>query len=877
MSRVLDKSKSQKERRRHVKLDVKKNDPTVQSVLDKLIPANVNNVYERTTGNTPLNRTVELGDLGRFHTISDNTAGSIIDADNLFQLQPENELAMQILVSSILSPKDFTKVELNFKLAPKTIDSEVGSSLLSIVSDYFENTYKIKKLLPKILENALFKTGSYPLLLLPENSIDEVINGQGTLGLESISDQVDVRTSQVKPIGLLGSPVASKSQGLGLESYLSTDYSPATHSLNIAKDKVDFKLSVYDNPSLLKMPMLKDKMRKRAVMSRLRGTGLGLEAASVDAMNLYKHRRYSGVPVVGLKTRDHLEKKTVGHPLTMHVPPEALITVHVPGNPEDHIGYFMMLENGYPISKAGESDYYKEMSNNMRTNKDMSSSLIRSTHLAQEGAGADYSAYIAEATQTYMGIVEADLNARLANGVYGDGTEIARPQEVYRIMLARSLAGMQTQLLYIPAELMTYFAFDYNQFGVGKSLLEAGKLIASIRSVLLFANTMAAVKNSVQHVGLNINLSPDDPDPAGTVEFLVHEYSKVRKTGYPVGVNKPLDVVNYLQNAGVQVAVQGNAAYPSTQIDVEQKSQNVTRIDNELDDQMRRRQLMSYGLSPETVDMGMNVDFATSIVTNNLLLAKRVMLYQDTLIEMLQDFIRKYVLNSGTMMDELTEMVESNRKKLNKDQKKLPVEELVMLFIEAIEVSLPSPDSATLENQAQAFETYNRALDMALEAYISRDMMDDIALGEMSNDIDGVTAAIKAYFQRQWMHENNMLPELADLTMLNDKNKPVFDLLDNHGGHVDAIAKSLERYLKEMKKRDEARSARMEESDEPTDMGGVDDADSVSDYADDLDVPTDIEEKVEEGTDVVVEEDDEFNFSDEPTIPVEGDVEEKKE
>lgn len=836
MSKILNKSTATKERRRHSKLDMKKNDPAIQSVLSKLVPNDQNNIYERTTGNTPLNRTVELGDLSRFHAISDNTAGNIIDADNLFQLQPENELAMQILVSSILSPKDLTKVELNFKLTPKAIDSEVGASLLTIVSGYFDNTYKIKKLLPKILENALFRTGSYPLLILPENSIDEVINGSGGVSLEAISDQVDVRTEQVKSIGLLGNPTKGPKRGFGLESYLTTHHQPSNSMPEVKADKFTTGITVHDNPSLLKMPILRDKLRKRAVMERLRGTGLGLESAKVDAMSFYKHRRYAGMSVVGIKTQEHLERKTVGHPLTMHVPPESLITVHVPGNPEDHIGYFMLLENGYPLSKASESDYYKQMSNNMQTNKDMASSLIRSTHLAQEGAATDYTAYVAEATQTYMGIVESDLNARLESGVYGDGAEIARPQEVYRIMLARTLANMQTQLLYIPAELMTYFAFDYNQFGVGKSLLESGKLIASIRSVLLFANTMAAVKNSVQHVGLNINLSPDDPDPAGTVEFLVHEYAKVRKAGYPVGVNKPLDVVNYLQNAGVQVAVQGNAAYPTTQIDVENKAQNVTRIDNELDDQMRRRQLMSYGLSPETVDMGMNVDFATSIVTNNLLLAKRVMIYQDALIELLQDFIRKYVLNSGALMEEIHEMIEANRKKLNAEQKKLSADELLMLFVEAIEVGLPSPDSATLENQLQAFETFNRALDMALEAYINRDMMDEVALGEMSNDTDAIIAAMKAHFQRQWMRENNMLPELADLTTLTDKNKPTFDLLEQHGGHIDAIAKSLEKYLKEMKKRDEARTARMEPEPEVEEVMDDVGEDTLGDYAEDTDV-----------------------------------------
>lgn len=808
-------------RRRHTKLNLTKGDPMVKSVVEKLVTGNSNNTQIRT--NNAMNRTVDLGGLGHLQTVSDSTRSSVMDAKNIFQLLPDNELAMQILVSSILSPKDLTKVELTFGLAPRTVEAELGGTLLNVVSDHFENNYKITKLLPRILEDTLFKTGSYPLLVLPENSIDDVINNPSRVSMEAISDQLTV-DGKVRPVGLLGDP-SRKATGpsLGLEAFdqRTLDRIPRQVAHRHQQTPISLGLEVTDNPSVLKLPVLRDKIRQDRVHDVYRRSNLGLEdrvSEDVNSMSLYRPRRYRGMPLMQIRTQDQLERGSVGHPLVMKLPSESVIPVYVPANPEEHIGYFILLEpNGHPVASAEEADYYQQLSQNMKANSQLASSLITSTNLATHGRDYDYLSHLEEATKAYTAIVESDLRNRLQNGLMGEEVEIARPHEVYRIMLARSFANMQTQILYVPAELLTYIAFDYDQFGVGKSLLENGKLIASIRAVLLFANTMAAVKNSVQHTKLNINLSPEDPDPASTVEFLVHEYAKVRRAGYPLAASNPLDIVNFLQNAGVQVAVQGNAAYPQTQVDVEGTSQNVTRVDTDLDENMKRRQLMSFGLSPETVDMGMNVDFATSIVTNNLLLAKRVMLYQDELVPQLQHFIRNYVINSGALMEELRELVEKNRSKLSKEDKKLPVEALLMNFINGIVVSLPAPDSATLENQLAAFETYNRALDAALEAYVSRDFLDEVGLGEMYSEAEAAVAAIKAYFQRQWLRENNMLSELSVLTMLTEKDKPAFDLLEAHGGHIDGIAKSLERYLKEQRKRNEAREKRLNPEETPTD------------------------------------------------------------
>src|SRR5690606_1018836 len=184
-------------------------------------------------------------------------------------------------------------------------------------------------------------------------------------------------------------------------------------------------------------------------------------------------------------------------------------------------------------------------------------------------------------------------------------------------------------------------AFDYNEYGVGKSLVEETKILASLRIMMLFANTMAGIKNSVGHTGLEITLDPEDAEPATTVEILMNEYAHTRQMAYPIGTAAPLEIINFLQRAAVDVHVSGNPRYPETRAEVVDKQANRTLVDTGLDEELKKRHTMSFGLNPETVDLGMNVEFATSITSSNILLAKRSKLYQDKLTPFLEDLISK--------------------------------------------------------------------------------------------------------------------------------------------------------------------------------------------------------------------------------------------
>ena len=790
------------------RLDFKKMDPNVASVISKLVEESDG---QRTNRHGSVS--VRSPNEGLLDTISEHTTRNVNETNSMSEILPDIELARQILVSSILSPNDLYKVELRFTHEKTTLDPTIVQAMTTEIESYFEETYKIKPLLSAMLSEALFDKGAYPMLVLPENAIDRAINSGSRVGTESIRNEFG-NDGQPSPLGILGDP--KKDPG---ETSFSLESFKGRYSLPEGDLKIDETLgiSLTDNPSVLKLPILHDKMVQERVddafsvsvesPSRRKNKSHEQDPAALEK-TLYQKRKYSFVPIMPIE--DENDEDNYGHPLVMKLPTESVIPVHVPSNPEDHLGYFILLDSmGNPLSKALESDYYNELQSNLRANKELGPRLLDRT--MQGIQGTDTRANPAEIEQMvnfYTDQVEKDLLNSLKNGIYGDAVEIARPQEIFRIMLARAAAKMQTRMLYVPASLLTYIAFDYNSFGIGKSLLEKSRLLGSIRSVMMFANTMAAVRNSVGRERLNITLDPNDPEPNRTVEFLVHEYTRTSRAGFPLGESNPNNLVDYLQKAGISLQVSGNPRYPETSMDVESNQRDLQGVDTELEDNLRRRHIMSWGLSPEAVDMSTEVDFATSVVNSNLLLSKRVMLYQDKFVEFLVDFIRKYTKNSGKLKERLGEIIEENKGKLSKNEKDMTDNQIIVKFLNALRVALPSPDNSSLESQFTAYETYERALDMALEAYFSPDFLTSNNMDALIDSADETRFALKAYFLRRWLRHNNMLPELNALTTFDNEDGEAFDLMESHQEHIEGISKSLQKYMEAIDKQKHDRELR---------------------------------------------------------------------
>lgn len=786
------------------------------------------------------------------------------DAENMMQLFPDLELAAQILISSILSPKDMVNTEIIYKLRDSIIPAELGMTVVEIFSRHLEGHYKFKQKLPEILREMLFESGAYVRAVIPESAIDEVINGRGVISTESLNE-LFTADKKVQQLGILGPGLSAKKEEAelktGLESFDRIERLPYQHfeaGISLKSDtkgeEIKFEgIEVTDNFLFLKLPNAIRANNRAKINHVIGGRRAAIEAygdkkpvttKEFEAL-IYKGVRGSATPFVSIKTERTAKRRSVSRPLDMLIPTSAVLPVHVPGEPRNHIGYFVLLdEEGNPLSRQSSTKSLNNLQSNLNSqNTNMSSFLLQKARNNLEGQ-QNRNISIDQAAKIYSDIVESDLIERLRNGIYGNGAEISNSQDIYRIMLARQLSNQYTRLLYLPVELTSYFAYKYYDNGTGKSLLDDLKIITSLRSMLLFAKVMAMTKNSIALTHVNMTLDPNDPDPQKSIELSIHEIMKMRQQYFPLGINSLSDLTDWIQRAGYEFTFEGHPGIPQTKFEFETKNIQHTVPDSDVEDLLRKQTFMALGLSPETVDNGFSAEFATTVVANNILLSKRVLQIQEHLTPQLTNYGQTLSKNDIEIRKELFEALKASKGQLESflsdEEKAFMVEnedgflrEFVDVVIEHLELDLPKPDITTLENQSQAFEHYSESLEKALDAWINSEFITETLAGDINSNIDTIKAAYKAYFLRLWMAQNGFMTELADIVGKTEDGRPAIDIQESMATHIEGLMLGTNQFIKQLKPFKDASNADLAALDASNGGGSSSSSDSgMSDSSD---------------------------------------------
>lgn len=777
------------------------------------------------------------------------TAGRMNDAANTFETLPETELAMQVLVASIASPNDMRATELTWTAETTNIEPAAILEMLDVLRDFFENEFKLKEKITPMLEDALFKTGSYPILIVPESGLDEMINGRATASMEAYSAMVD-SDGVMKTCGLLGPGLEVKSKKptkkFGLESHIEKT---SVSGVDAAACSADSAVAITDNVNALKMPLLVERYRKSKIADSIT-RGMGAVVSLEDSQSgeerknmklsdlsnaLYRNDRGTGGISTRLKTSSQTKRATVGHPLDIKLPSDCLIIVHRPGNPRERLGAFMLVDElGHPLSMASESSYYSEMARRFRDDASGSSAMLEKVKNSSIGmksltSGSNVDMCQREMMDVYSQAIELDLLERLKNGAYGSSVELSKNNALYEIMFYRSLSSKNTQLVYVPEELLIYVAFDYTEKGIGRSLIDKSKILASIRAVLLFSNTMASVKNSTNTRNISIGLDPNDPEPEATVEFLLTEAAKTQNRALPIPSTNPSDIIDGIRNAQTNVSVTGSSKYPETSFEVSDGGGSRVLVDTDLDEKMKARHLQALGVMPELVDSTTETEFAIESIHRNLMFIKRLAIYQATTSGFLLEIVRKYTRQSGTLLARLVECLNAKRpdSEVTVDAN-TDISDQLAEFFNALDIQLPSPDNTKLENQIESYENYNNALEAILPAYINEETMEKALGDEGSNNVTMIYEAVKGFFQRKYLSSNNILPELRELLAPDDANEIAVEMVKTHNKHTGVIADLFNKLIEQM------------EPDEKEE----DDMDDMDGNADEFDEP--VEEEVVE-------------------------------
>lgn len=776
----------------------------------------------------------------------------IRDNQNIIQLLPDIKQSIEIIIGTILSPKDMMNPSLTFKTSSKVLGEHTGA-LLNYLRNYFVGSYKLEDKLSDMLWDILGKTGSYPMAVLPETAVDYLINSNSRITMEDVTTTLFTDNGHIGSLGLLAN--SSKKESVSTEeldflSFMRTvsveNYADTTRdSFDQTLGDAALGIQVLDNFDALKLPLLRNKVSRQAThdVIQRRRESINEERIKVlrkdsfedirvdtsdytrspneqkDLAKLYADRQFRSMPIMRVRSRDSLDRETMGHPLVIKLPTESVIPVFNPMDPKDHIGYYVMMEpNGYAIRLSDLDNMYKmlQTSSNVASSSSVLSFVLQQSANAGSAAQYDISKMtmmegIGHAQPIYQQMVERELLDRISRGSVGSGLKLANVETPMLIMLSRALQGKQTQALYIPAEILSYLAVDYDEFGLGKTLLDDSKMIAALRSMNMIVNSIASSKNAITKRVLNADLDPAEKNPQKAIQMVMHEYIKGTQAEYPI-INNPVDQINYLQMAGVQVNIGEHPRLPSTKIGVDYLDNQYKPIDTTFDDWLKKIHIQATGLSPEVVEGAGSADFATQTVLANVLSARRIDMLSVKFCTSLSEFVRTYTYNSQILMDGLVELVKSNKIKLRSENRVLTEKEVAVYFLNTVTVSLPPPDTTKIKEQKEAFENQAQFYEEALKYFFDPEFLTEEDLGKLGN-MDSIVKHqkfMKAHFMREWMQENGVMTELFDIIGIGEDGKPLIDFNEKRDHYMEQISQTIMPMMMKSMKRSGDINAKMD-------------------------------------------------------------------
>lgn len=756
------------------------------SILPKLI-ADKNNIK---------NFTEENINLGSMLNLSEQIRSKEKNNEYILDLFPDLRLSMQILTSSIISPKKMTDPNLNYRFNKNSFfkDPKITSELLDCIINEIDDVYHLKDNLVDMLSESLFNSGAYVYLIVPESSLDDIINSD-----------IKKNISQ-ENLNIINKNIV-KTKGIFTEYDITIEDNSVNNFIKSEIEKLLVHNKITDNIDVIKIPKIKEKLTKYTVENLIKNKNTNISVESINYLDIFRSKNENDSyynKIIELKVKNEASRLSIGRPMAIKVNTSSIIPVFRPGDSKNHIGYFLLVnEFGLPINTISENyEYLKDPSKTDNNQNYANNNLIIKAYNNLLSNNYNYS--LTDLYNNYKNIIENNLYKKIKKSIYGEDIKFSDYNDIYYTMFIRSITKQNTALVYIPEELVCYIAFNYNDNGTGKSLLDSLSIISSLRAITLFSKVMSYSKTAIDVTKINVVFDPNDPDPNKTFEIIADTAMKTRLNMLPLFTTNPVELVDRLQRAGLMFSYENHPGMPNTKIEFDNTPMQHTIPDTTLEDDLRKQMIMSFGLNPEMVDNSFSPDFATSVINNNIMLSKRVMEYQNKFIPHLNKFIRLIIENDEILRGKLkktieknistiTTIVDQNLSNLYKEDKEKFYDIIIDYIKDDIECSLPSPDITNISNLSSDFDQYKDSLIKVIDSFISQEVLPSDMAGDLSTHIDTIKAAYIHHLLRKWMSENGYMTELLEITnedKVNNNTNPTNSSIGNY--LINLLSKSTE-------------------------------------------------------------------------------------
>ena len=523
---------------------------------------------------------------------------------------------------------------------------------------------------------------------------------------------------------------------------------------------------------------------------------------SVIADSLNRARNYAFDDVISLAPE--VDPDGIDMAVHMHIPHESIFVMHKPGSPEDHVGYYIALDmSGNPISVGDELNIHNPNYNGTYGNDASNSAMSGQANFAAGNTEMGFSGMnnssiqgrrISDKTALFSKVTEKQLVDKIKSGYFKHhDISLAEHKDLMQTMFQRLLSNKQTQLIFVPASLMTYIAFEYDENGNGISLIIKHKNIGVLNSILTLANTLSAINNTIDYKEVRVKFDDDELDFNKTTDMvignLVRHSSMNGSRLLSTDVYKQFD---YLGTKGYQLAFEDHPSFPGTSVEINNLDRERAAPDVDVMEKNEALLIQSLGSTPEVVDMARNVEFASSYFQSNLQAARRAIADQKILTKFLDKFIRTYLMNSPLALKWMIQEIDRSRKD-NPELRGIKTIELVRGFINSVTTHLPKPDMVKVELLDKAITEQEKLVDHVLKYTIGEEALQGEDVGEhLEATLEAIRRKIKAVIMRDFLASNNMFNEgIINAIFNNDEEE-----LDSAMGRIEAQQEFTLNFLK---------------------------------------------------------------------------------
>jgi len=474
-------------------------------------------------------------------------------------------------------------------------------------------------------------------------------------------------------------------------------------------------LKLTDNPSILQVKDLAKDKAKARTKSKLNA----------------KYKRPSAETIVSVPT-DSGSKSPLSDPIMFRLPPESITVIHTPGDPNDHLGYFVLLDNfGNPINATTMDD--SNLNRIMDSSKNQNNIFTQVYNAYGMSNGfRGYNQYDSM-NLIYSKIVTEHLKNRVGKAGYAN-VALGNTDSMMRCMFTRFMAQKQTRVLFLPKDLVTYMSFELDQNGYGVSRLDRIKFNLGMKMAVQVSRVLAAIKAAMDKRKVEVRFTENLMEqPESVFNSIMTEY--MRKSTMSFSVDP-----NVIQNQIIDksLTIKGINMPGMEEFDLSNEPDNRTGsvdFDPQMTEYLDQQILHGLRVPPATMNSVGQDEYARSVSTTNLFFAMDVSLDQDIVIDHISDLIRKYARYSESFYNLIYEIIpslkvekknssiDSNKDESKEDQIHLPENFDIDKLIDSMSISLPRPNVAPSKAQFEALTAMIEAIGTTVDALFPEELV----------------------------------------------------------------------------------------------------------------------------------------------------------